>query len=375
MPVADKATSFKEAQAAVSLSTVAKAPKPAAHHATTPVAELLGRWLELGEIDRRAFVAMAEELTTSAGLIEQSTIDISARFRDLATMAEAQTDRVQRVAGLAKSIEVEGQELPLVEATGLVGAALVQGIETLAKVAEQASVMARALDEVTAEVEGAEQCVARIDAINKQARFVALNAAIEAQRAEGAGGTFKVIAKELKDLSLETDSTSRLVRQRIGAVGRGVRGAHAELQGIAGADRSIQARTRGRLEAVLAGMVAQNGALSAVLSEALEASGQMAGTVRQLITGAQFQDRTTQHLSHVRDALEALGEATEALQRDTRAAEPSLAGKTGVDAALLERMLARQSLSSVRQRFLTRLLDDRAVKDEHDGAAGDVELF
>nr|WP_246603249.1 methyl-accepting chemotaxis protein [Falsiroseomonas tokyonensis] len=235
--------------------------------------------------------------------------------------------------------------------------------------------MVQALAEVTAEVVGAEQCVARIDTINRQARFVALNAAIEAQRAEGAGGTFKVIAMELKELSQETDTTSRLVRERIAAVARGVRGAHAELQAIAGRDRSAEAATRARLDAVLEGMVAQNQALAAVLAEAMTSSAAMAGTISHLITGTQFQDRTTQHLNHVNDALGALGEATEAMLRDSRAAVPALGDAFVPDAALLQRMLDRQSLSSVRQRFLARLLDDSGAAPEADSAGGEVELF
>ena len=123
------------------------------------------------------------------------------------------------------------------------------------------------------------------------------------------------------------------------------------------------------------GMAAQNNQLATVLAEALTASGEMAGTVARLVTGAQFQDRTTQHLTHVSQAIEALGEATEALQCETRDAVPALANKTGVDVEMLQRMLSRQSLSSVRQRFLARLLDDRATVQEDDSAAGDVELF
>ncbi|MFC7690190.1 hypothetical protein ACFQY5_11875 [Paeniroseomonas aquatica] len=125
----------------------------------------------------------------------------------------------------------------------------------------------------------------------------------------------------------------------------------------------------------MAGMAAQNNQLATVLAEALTASGEMAGTVARLVTGAQFQDRTTQHLTHVSQAIEALGEATEALQCETRDAVPALANKTGVDVEMLQRMLSRQSLSSVRQRFLARLLDDRATVQEDDSAAGDVELF
>lgn len=340
-----------------------------------PLIDLLGRWLDLGEIERRAFIAMAEELTASAGLIEQSTIDLSARFRELATAADVQTGLVERVASLAKTLTVEGEALPVAEATRFVGVALTQAVDALEQVAAQAGRMAEALDLATAEVAGAEQCVARIDAINKQARFVALNAAIEAHRAEGAGGTFRVIAHELKELSQETDSTSSQVRERITAVARGVRGAHAQLLAIAGADRSAQAATRDRLNAVLAGMLTQNEALSTVLSEALEASGSMAGTVARLVTGAQFQDRTTQHLTHVTQALEALGEATEALQRETRDGVPTFPPQAQVDAALLQRMLDRQTLSSVRQRFLARPLDDRGAALPADDRAGEVELF
>ena len=339
------------------------------------VMDLLGRWMELGEIERRAFLAMTEELTATAGLIESSTADLSHRFRDLADAAEAQTARVERIAGIAKTIEVEQEAIPLTEATRFVESALGEAIDALGEVSEQAARMAQALERVSGEVAGAEQCVSRIETINKQARFVALNAAIEAQRAEGAGGTFKVIAHELKDLAKETDATSRLVRERIVAVARGVRAAHAELQSLAGTDRSSQQRMRARLDAVLQGMMAQSRALEGVLDEALASSSDMMGTVSRLITGAQFQDRANQHLTHLKEAMEALGEATETLQRDTREAVPSLAATTGVDADLLARMLDRQSLSSVRQRFLARLLDDAAAAPEEDTAGGDIELF
>ena len=198
-----------------------------------PLTDLLGRWLDLGEIERRAFIAMAEELTASATLIEQSTTDLSARFRELATGADVQTGLVERVAGIAKTLTVAGEAVPVAEATRFVGQALAQAVQALDQVAAQAGHMVQALDQAAAGVAGAEQCVTRIEAINTQARFVALNAAIEAQRAEGSGGTFRVIAHELRDLARETDATSSQVRERIAAVAGGVRDAHARLAAIA----------------------------------------------------------------------------------------------------------------------------------------------
>jgi methyl-accepting chemotaxis protein len=351
-------------------------PVPTTAGGDDALADLLRRWLELGEIERRAFLAMAEEVSQSSALIEQSTLDLSARFRELAAAAEAQTGRVRRVAALAEAVELPGERLPMSEAVRVVELALDRAIAALGEVAAQAGAMVQALDGVAAEVAGAEHCVSRIEAINKQARFVALNASIEAQRAEGSGGTFKVIAQELRDLAQETDKTSRLVRERIMAVTRGVAAAHRDLQAIATADRSAAAATRARLNQVLAALVAQNREVTAVVAEAAGASAEIGATIARLVTGAQFQDRTTQHLTHVIEALGALGEATEALQGETRRTLPGDLPQGAPDPALLARMLERQTLSAVRQRFLARLLDDRAtVPEAAPDSGGDIELF
>jgi len=80
---------------------------------------LLAQWVELGEIERRAFIAMTEEVTASSRLIEDSTVTLSAQFRHLAEAAESQTARVERVAAIARMIEVEGRPMPLAEATAI----------------------------------------------------------------------------------------------------------------------------------------------------------------------------------------------------------------------------------------------------------------
>ncbi len=337
---------------------------------------LLAQWVDLGEIERRAFIAMTEEVSASSRLIEDSTVTLSAQFRHLAEAAESQTARVERVAAIARMIEVEGRQVPLAEATAFVESMLGRAVAGLLDAAAQAGRMLKALDEVTREVRGVEQCVTRIEAINRQAQFVAINATIEAHRAEGAGGTFKVIAHELKELAKETNATSRLVHERITAAGRGVSAAQADLARIAGTENAGIADSQARLAAVMAGMVEQNRALSETLEEARGAAAGIDAIVDGLVTGTQFQDRTTQHLTHVIEAMGVISEATAALQADTMRALPALTPNVSADGPLLRRMLAQQSLSSVRQRFLNRLLHDEAAADVHDDAgAGDIELF
>jgi methyl-accepting chemotaxis protein len=339
--------------------------------------DLLGRWLALGAVQRRAFLAMTEEIGATSHLIEDSTATLTARFRDLARSAVAQAERVRGMAAIAREVEVGGTRLATTEVVTMVETAVVEASEGLRRVSGQAGAMVQALDTVVADMAEVEKLVAKIEEINTKARYVALNAAIEAHRGEGGdgtGGAFKVIAHELKDLSLQTDAISRQVRERVGAIAGSVRAAHARLRGVAGSGTGAESATRAQLDAVLAGLMAQNAAMTAVLAESSAASDEIAETVSGLVTGAQFQDRASQHLAHVADALETVGAMVDGLGTATRAAAPGIPEPEGTDRALIDALLDGQTLSAVRRRFLDRLQGGQTDLAEAE-AAGDVELF
>ncbi len=343
-----------------------------------PMVELLARWLQLAAMERRAFIAITAELTDTSGLIERSTLDLSQRFRDLAAAAAAQTGRVQQIAAIAETVDLGDRKLPTSEVVGIVETALVQATEGLQRVSGQAATMVHALDAVVADVAHVEQCVAKIEQINSMARYVALNAAIEANRGAAAGGTFKVIAHELKELSQQTDSISHQVRERVGGIAGAIRQAHRRLQEVASGGTVDHGATRRQLDGVLAGLVAQNRQLGAVLEDATHAAGDIAGTIGQLIMGAQFQDRATQHLSHAADALAVIGDVAAALREETRAAVPMADVPDAVDRALVDRLVGGQTLSAVRRRFLDQLAGGGAggaAPESEPAGAGDVELF
>ena len=109
---------------------------------------LIGRWLELSELERRAFAAMARELTATSSVIENSAIDLSQRFQTLAESARAQVSRVEAIATTARSIEVGGQKVALVEATNFIEDVLVKVINTVLAVSKNAMRMVYSLDDV-----------------------------------------------------------------------------------------------------------------------------------------------------------------------------------------------------------------------------------
>ncbi|CAH0200634.1 methyl-accepting chemotaxis protein [Roseomonas sp. CECT 9278] len=351
--------------------------RPASPRDTGGLSDLLERWFALGELERRAFIATIEDLHGANTLIERSTLDLSAGFRDLATAASEQTRRVTATAEIARSIRVSGADVPMSEATRFVAQAIGQASEALDAIAARSARMTSALSSMEAELRGVEDCVARIERINRQARYVALNAAIEAQRGSdsGGGGTFMVIAQEVRDLAHDTDGTAKLVRERIAALAAGMQAAQADLAGLADTDGDDQRATRERLRDVLAGISAQSEALAAITDEATAASDRVSGLVGRLVTTTQFQDRCTQHLQHVVGAIETLGAAIQSLQDETVAACPDMGGREIIDQDLLRQILNQQTLSSVQRHFLARLNGQESHSEDLPTSAGDVELF
>lgn len=348
------------------------------------VQSLLGRWLELSELERRAFAAMARELTATSSVVEHSAIDLSERFQTLAELARAQAARVQAVTATACSIRVGTQDVAMSEATHFIEEVLVKVINTVLAVSKNAMRMVYSLDDVAREVEGAGKCVNELQVINRQTRFLALNAAIEAQRAGKNGAAFEVIAREIRELSNQTEKTVGNVSGRIGSITTSVGHSHDVLREIATVDMSEHIIAKERLDALLTGIMAQNADFTAILSETADASTALSATIAPLVMGLQFQDRTAQYLAHVIEALGTLGEAGEALCQATHNAVPGTFAEGEVDRTWLERLVDKQTLGAVRKRFLAQLVNDTTTVEgdvspshapETSASGGEIDLF
>ena len=346
------------------------------------VEDILSRWMELSQLERRAFAAMARELTATSTLIEDSAIDLSNRFQSLAESARSQVARVEAVTAAARSIDVGGEQIALSEATGFIEEVLRKVINTVLAVSKNAMRMVYSLDDVAREIEGADKCVTALQVINRQTRFLALNAAIEATRAGKNGAAFEVIAREIRDLSSETERTVGAVSGRIASISGSVGRSHEVLREIATVDMSEHIIAKERLDALLTGIVAQNADFTGILAETADASAALSATIGPLIMGLQFQDRTSQYLSHVIEALGTLGEAGDALREATHSAVPETFSDAEVDKALVERLVEKQTLGAVRKRFLAHLINDGGEAGDEPAkdavavaSGGDIDLF
>ncbi len=366
------------------------AAAPAAHDpssAPSRVAvdvDLLATWLGFADVQRRTLEAIQGELTRTSDHVEDATLDLSHRFRELAEKALEQSARVEQIVAMAGSVEIDGERLPMDQMVIGMQEMIADMIANIVQLSKRAMSMVYLLDDVQKDVSELEKSIADIDSINRQTNFLALNATIEASRAGEAGRTFAVVAQEVRHLSRTTSELADRMRSKVGAVVTGVRNGHDILRAIADTDMSPQMLAKERVDKTMESLVDQTEHFQAVLETAAGVSTDMSATIGRMVTGMQFQDLTKQRLEAVGDSLTVMAAGLEELEDRTRGSLPA-GTDIPIPQAWLDHLLDRFRLSDMRQRFVRKLLMEGTALDLHgaldvdagqdDSSGGDIELF
>ncbi|CAK0759305.1 methyl-accepting chemotaxis protein [Azospirillaceae bacterium] len=346
--------------------------------------ETLINWLGFADIQRRTMEILRSELDRTSVLVENSTLDLSARFRDLAESARNQASQVEHIIIMARSVEIDGDKVPIDHLVTSMQDAISGMIDNIVTLSMKAMNMVYLLDDVQKDVEDLEKCISDIDSINRQTNFLALNATIEASRAGEAGRTFAVVAQEVRHLSRTTSALADRMRAKVMAVVKGVRDGHDILRMIANTDMSPQMLAKERVDKTMESLVVQTNHFQDVLEGAAASSGEMSAHISRMVTGMQFQDLTKQRLEHVGDSMSIISAGLEELVTRTRAVLPT-DSPAPMPQEWLDHLLGRFTLSEMRQRFVRHLLLEGTALDDHgaldatagldQGAEGDIELF
>jgi methyl-accepting chemotaxis protein len=384
------AWSGKKAESVGRGSVVAPArlrPEPVVVPVSAPASvdyELLGQWIGFADLQRHTMEVLRSEIERTSGLVEDSTLDLSRRFRELAETAREQSRRVDEIVAMARFVDIDGAKVPLDELVVNMQQMINEMIANIVNLSMKAMSMVYLLDDVQKDVTELEKSIGDIDGINRQTNFLALNATIEASRAGDAGRTFAVVANEVRHLSKTTSALADRMRNKVAAVVKGVRQGHDILRTIANTDMSPQMLAKERVDKTMDSLVEQTNHFQSVLEGTAASSEELSTVIGRMVTGMQFQDLTKQRLEHVADSMTVMSGGLEDLVTRTRASIPEHI-EIPFPQEWIDQLLGRYTLTEMRQRFVRRLLLEGTALDEHGildvgheephSSAGDVELF
>jgi methyl-accepting chemotaxis protein len=338
--------------------------------------------MSLAEMQQRIIQALAGEITQTSGFVETEADALSRKFQTLAVSAQEQTTRVHSLTNLAQTVEFEDQHVSVESIGVLLEQTLSDVVGKILLLSKDSMSMVYALDSLSAHVQSVEGCMLRLDKINRTTNMLALNARIEAERAGVAGNAFRVVANEVRDLSRTTDELAATMNAELKLVRDGLAAGQQTLKRVATIDMSENILAKDRLDLLIAALAHRSAQLKTTVDSAISEAETISGVVDGMVTGIQFQDRTKQRLEHVVDTLHVLSEAVQEIKSDTIDAAPQLALHEPADMAWVKKLLARYTMSEVRERFVAQVIDgnttpwpEQAAAASEAASSGTIELF
>jgi methyl-accepting chemotaxis protein len=360
-------------------------PLPSTEAGSAPAvdhSELLQNWMALAQMQQRIIGVLIGEITQTSGFVEVEADALSGRFQTLAVSAQQQTARVQSLTNLAESVEFEDQSFAVQDIGLLLEQTLSDVVGKILLLSRDSMTMVYALDELCANVERVDACMKGLDKINRTTNMLALNARIEAERAGVAGNAFRVVASEVRELSRSTDELAGTMNAELKLVRKGLDEGRETLKRVATIDMSDNILAKDRLDSLIAALGKRSHELAQTVESAVTEAETISAAVDGMVTGIQFQDRTKQRLEHVVDTLQVVGEAVRELESTTRAAAPQTSQSKLADLDWVKKLMARYTMSEVRERFVAQVIDGNSIQVEEKRPAagapaevGSIELF
>jgi len=262
---------------------------------------------EAGQALRSTLAATLPDLVKLADRLDQGTDVAAASTRIQAQHAE---DVVRRTTESVRSLEhISLNTDRMAVASASIGGETAKTRAAVSTATESSAAAAEANASLLHHVTTIEGATALIAGVAEQTNLLALNATIEAARAHGQSAGFAVIAREIKTLSQDSQSSAKVINQRVMSVQQAVQDsvgvsrridaqlrqiqdyiataadAAAEQAAASGGIRSSVAAAREQVVAVDASISQISGAITELAANAetsREISQQMRGRVQQL---------------------------------------------------------------------------------------------
>ena len=309
-----------------------------------------------------AIHTITEKLEETAKMVEQSTLELSTKFKELAEGATKQSDTISAVAERASGLEVGGENVSMEKFSDMFHGALGGAVDKILYVSKMAMNMVYSLDEAMVAIEEIEKFNSRIQAINKQTNLLSLNATIESARAGEAGKGFSVVADEVRTVSKEINALSAEMNTKIAQVADSVKEGYATLQEVATTDMSDSITAKETLDGLMSALISQTEDFQFILGESAEDSKKTSNTISSMIVGMQFQDKTSQYVQNSVGAMKEM----EAIMRHINKIADGVGdidkkSQDTMEKIMIKRMEDRFQLSEFKKRYHDLLVEHNLI--------------
>lgn len=237
---------------------------------------------------------MRQQLTSISADIEGSVTGVTTGFHGMAHRARSAVERA------ATALDNPTGDTPI----DLVRSAMEEMLANVRTSANFSFAISKQILAVEAKLSAIEQCLNNVEKVADQAKLVALNGQIEANRLGDAGVAFGVVAQETKTLAGNAGTTSESIREMVADLGTALRETSAGLQSQNEKDSKIIAESEQTVSELLDSLAVSHNHMSKSLSEMSSISTQLGQDIAQAVMSLQFQDRVSQRIAHVCEALE-----------------------------------------------------------------------
>ena len=207
----------------------------------------------------------AEETSTQANLVSETSVQVSNNVSTVATAAEEMGASIKEIAkSTAEATRVATAAVRTAEATN----------ETITKLGQSSAEIGQVIKVITS--------------IAQQTNLLALNATIEAARAGEAGKGFAVVANEVKELAKETAKATEDISRKIEAIQGNTKGAVAAIAQIGTVIAQIS-----DIQTTIASAVEEQAATTNEISRNLAEAANGSNDINRNVTGVADAARST----------------------------------------------------------------------------------